>query len=184
MGSGRFKVVWPTKQYASNACSFPKPQVQPWIHLTWVSVESPHAFRASCKRWMAEPSERQERRGGDRERGDRGVERRQRATRIATHTQIPPSTQYVQATWPCLLSLPSPAARPSPGSGSGAAQPPVSVAPAHSWRRARGAGLGAAGGRGTGAGGDSSSPLARGLGDAGLTSGPRPPEKKGGKRRG
>lgn len=58
-----------------------------------------------------------------------------------------------------------------PGSGSGAARPPVSVAPAHSWRRARGAGLGAAGGRGTGAGGGSSWPLARGLGDAGLTSG-------------
>jgi hypothetical protein len=33
--------------------------------------------------------------------------------------------------------------------------------------------LGAAGGRGTGAGGGSSWPLARGLGDAGLTSGPK-----------
>lgn len=37
----------PAKQYASNRSSFPKPQVQPWIHLTWVNVESPHAFRAS-----------------------------------------------------------------------------------------------------------------------------------------
>lgn len=42
--------------------------------------------------------------------------------------------------------------------------------------------MGAAGGRGTGAGGGSSWPLARGLGDAGLTSAPRPwpPSKKRG----
>lgn len=44
----------PTKQYASNRSSFPKPQVQPWIHLTWVNVESPHAFRASYKRWQSQ----------------------------------------------------------------------------------------------------------------------------------
>lgn len=81
----------------------------------------------------------------------------------------------------CEHTVPHPqlSGQASPGSGSGAAQPPVSVAPAHSWRRARGAGLGAAGGRGKGAGGGSSSPLARGLGDAGQASGPRPRGRRG-----
>lgn len=110
--------------------------------------------------------------------GDRGVERiKQEGIRVPlhTHTKKTPNPNPAQHTDACPAHSVPPACPPGPHPDL---VPELLSLLSQLLQLTHGAGpvgrdWGRLGGRGTGAGGGSSSPLARGLGDAGLTSGPR-----------
>ena len=112
MGLERFQWQGPRRNMPPTRAPSLKPSPA-LIPLTWVSVESPHAFRASYKRRQS-PSEGQGRRWGgeERERKTRVERMRQEEIRVLPPTKhthpppLPPLARYTQATGSCPLSRP------------------------------------------------------------------------------